>query len=138
MKCSCLWNLPKHPTLLLLCPDSDILTAKVKKTKNSLRKREYSGPNFCPDCHSGQHRGQSGCRDASHPACCFLTVYLGSTLARRKSWQPRPAGITSLSFLNVFEHFSWIPRSGCSLELHDNVRLCVWIAFIRRFNLALL
>lgn len=38
---------------------------------------------------------------------------------------PAQTGITSLSFLNVFEHFSWIPRSGCSLELHDSVRLLV-------------
>lgn len=78
-------------------------------------------------------QGQSGCRDASHPACCFLTGYLGRMLARRKSWQPRPAGITSLSFLNVFQHFNWIPRSSCSLELYDSVKLFV-CACVRSFG----
>lgn len=37
--------------------------------------------------------------------------------------RPRPAGITSPSFLNVFQHFSSIPRSVCSLELPDGMRL---------------
>lgn len=46
-------------------------------------------------------------------------------LARRKLWQPRPAGITSLSFLNIFKCFSWIPCSSCSLELYDTESLCV-------------
>ena len=36
--------------------------------------------------------------------------------------RPRPAGITSPSFLNVFQHFSSIPRSACSLELPDAMR----------------
>lgn len=36
--------------------------------------------------------------------------------------RPRPAGITSPSFLNVFQHFSSIPRSVCSLELPDDMR----------------
>lgn len=49
-------------------------------------------------------------------------VYLGSVQARRKRRRPRPAGITSPSFLNVFQHFSSTPRSVCSLELPDGMR----------------
>ncbi len=71
--------------------------------------------------------GAAGCRDASHPACCFLTGYLGSTLARRKSWQPRPARITSLSFLNFTNISAGFPCSVYSLELHDSVWLFVCV-----------
>lgn len=107
---------PKYQTLLLLCPE--------QKIKPFTEEERIFWVKLHPHPSKLAELGHSGCRDESHPACCFLTSYLGSTLARRKSWQPRPAGITSLSFLNVFQHFSWIPRSVCSLELPDSVRLC--------------
>lgn len=48
-----------------------------------------------------------------------------------------PPGQDNIAFLPEFEHFSWIPRSGCSLELHDSVcdRQC---ATSLHLNLALL
>lgn len=124
MTCSWFWNLPNTQHFSFCAPESDVLTTTVKKTKTLRGRENILGKTSALTVTVGR-AGQSGCRDASHPACCFLTVYLGSTLARRKSWQPRPAGITTISFLNVFKYFSWIPRSGCSLELHDSVKLCV-------------
>lgn len=116
MNCSWFLESPKYQTLLLLCPE--------QKIKPFTEEERIFWVKLHPHPSKLAELGHSGCRDESHPACCFLTSYLGSTLARRKLWQPRPAGITSLSFLNVFQHFSWIPRSVCSLELPDSVRLC--------------
>lgn len=135
MKCSWFWNLPNTQHFFFLCPDSDIL--KLSEEERIFWAKLH------PHLSQWAESGQSGCRDESHPACCFLTSYLGSMLARRKSWQPRPVGITSLSFLNVFQHFSWIPCSVCSLELPDSVRLlCARVhtacSVISHLNLVLL
>lgn len=95
MKCSFL-EYPKKPQ----ASSFSILTRmfeqpKVKKSKNSPAREDILGKT---SSSSVTESGHSGCRDESHPACCFLTSYLGSMLARRKSWQPRPTG-DNIAFL---------------------------------------
>ena len=58
--------------------------------------------------------------DASHPACCFLTGLSRESGGPEEAvrW-PRPARITSLSFLTAFQAH-WAPCSSCCLEWRDS------------------
>lgn len=100
MKWSCSQNVPKLP---FLCPDS----ANIKLKKAFEEKR-----------HSERVSGWVS-------SCLMFPAWSiwGACWPGGSGDRPRPAGITSPSFLNVFQHFSSIPRSVCSLELPDGMRL---------------
>lgn len=91
---------PKYPTLLLLCPESDVLTTKVKKTKNALRKREYSGQNFGPNCQSGQSWGSrvSGCVSS----CLLFPDWLSGEHAGPEEVMAAPPSRDNIAFLPEF------------------------------------
>lgn len=56
---------------------------KQKKKKRKPEEDSILGKTSASTVKVGR-AGQSGCRDESHPACCFLPGYLGRMLARRK------------------------------------------------------
>lgn len=100
---SCSQNIPKLP---FLCRDSANII-KLKKVFEEKKKRDSERVS----------RWVSSC--LMFPAWSIW----GACWHGGSGDRPRPAGITSPSFLNVFQHFSSIPRSVCSLELPDGMKL---------------